>query len=175
MSRFIIVLEIDGEEMVVEIDPGHPRQFDIDVYLANEAVFCSPATPRGHPVTPAEAEHLAQLLGVEPTPKFRLDLHAAIASTLEIILRGGWKSPRWMMKDAARKSVSRHVRDALRGLVKRGEAGDDVRALFLEGLVATAHEHGGDLALPPHSGGGAERRSTLLRGGCLSCWPRTGG
>src|SRR5262249_8456028 len=97
IDRIVVVLEDieTGRELIVEIDQARPRKIDVDVYLANEAANFPGNNPRAHPPRQDEVERLAGILGVEATPRLRLDLHAAISGTLLMMLRG-WKSPRWL-------------------------------------------------------------------------------
>jgi hypothetical protein len=177
-SRGILVIEFEGGR-TVEIDLNRPLDFDIDEHIDNDAARFPATHPRAHPVTRAEIERLAALLGIDATSQFRLELHVAVVSTLQILLRGGFPGPRRLRallnrldrdpeyvppRDAVADLVVRtlgaasdrsrfgagirSMREMLRGAIRRGEPGDEVRALFFEALTQIAHDFGDDLRLP---------------------------
>ena len=147
-----------GEEASVVIDPtATVDDYWIDTFLANEATLFPSPHPR-HPLTAAEAKQLAELLGGGATAQFRLELHVAIWQTLRMLLRGGWRGPRWLRRMIERALRGKQVvpaeqRVAIqkeRGLwrIKRGERGDEERGLLLETLIVVARDCGSDLKLP---------------------------
>jgi len=202
--KLLVLLEdrATGEERTIEIDLDTRLEFDIDAYLANEAVFNPPTSPRAHPVTREEARQLATILGGIATPKFRLELHAAISGGLGLILRAGFRGPGWLatfLKKLARsprqtisetgtdrfaefiaRQIAREIQiepqmvargpqlgkairkavavlgplrdgsggEVLGGLIKRGEPGNEARAILCETLITIARDQGSDLRLP---------------------------
>ena len=156
--------------------------FNPDELVDQESEF-PPSHPRGHPLTRDEAAHSAQLLGVDPSPALRLELHVGIAGTLFILLHG-WRGRPWLnyflaqLADEPEKTIRAADGDSVeafvigmlaeRGVgisklnadqfgravanfkvpVKRGNRGDEVRAIFFETLTAIARDVGSDLELP---------------------------
>ena len=68
--------------------------FNPDELVDQELEF-PPSHPRGHPLTRDEAVQSALLLGVEPSPRLRLELHIAIAGSLAVFL-DGWRGRPWL-------------------------------------------------------------------------------
>jgi hypothetical protein len=161
-----------GEEADVVFDPtATVEDYWIDTFLANEATLF-PSPHPCHPLTAAEAKRLAELLGVEATAQFRLELHVAVWQTLGMLLRRGWRGPRWLRRMLDRALRGKPVEDSFalrdivdsagspaeqrvaiqeeRGLwrIRRGERGEEERGLFLETLIVVARDCGSDLKLP---------------------------